>query len=218
MLFVAAGFFYLAFSHGGWWWLLLYPGIGQIITSLGYLYLGAGVFGKRKDGLIPLWSILLNGPYLFYYNALWISLRLLRIKNSFDPIDDSLWLGRRPLAGELPQGVKWVIDLTAEMPRKSGVIDDEHYLCVPILDVSILPPAQILELAKKVAALDGPALVHCAEGRGRSATLMAAILMVRKSAPSAQQAIDLLKTKRSGIKINRRQRACLNEVEKLLGS
>jgi hypothetical protein len=213
MLLTAAAFIMTALWFGGWAWLLLYPGIGQIILASGYLRFGAGVLGKHSDGRFPIWAILLNGPYLFYYNFLWIILHRswLPRGNQFDEVAPGLWIGRRPQHGELPPGVRWVLDATAEMPRASRSVPDDHYLSIPILDIHMMPLDQFTAAVQRVAILNDPVLIHCAEGRGRSATLAAGVLLFRGLAHSADDAVRMLKSVRQGVKLSRVQLRVLGQ-------
>ncbi|MFI5380693.1 MAG: dual specificity protein phosphatase family protein [Tepidisphaerales bacterium] len=205
-LVIFAGFLGVSAWRGsGWMWLLAWPMLSCLVMAGGYLGLGARVTGKRPDGRFPLWSILVCGPYLLYYNCLAPLGRWIRRDRLLDRIVPGLWLGRIPARGGLPPEIQWVVDVVCEMPRAAGVVDDAHYIAFPMLDGSILPVDEFRAAVRRTAALDGEVLIHCAAGRGRSATLMAGVLLARGLADSPERAVDMLRAARPGIRINRSQ-------------
>lgn len=62
--------------------------------------------------------------------------------------------------------------------------------------------------AQQVAA-GRPVLVHCAHGHGRSATVLAAILIADGRAAGVAEAEALMQAQRPRVRLNRRQRAAL---------
>ncbi len=168
------------------------------------------VFGKRRDGALPLATWALFGPYLAVTSLLvWLVPRVSR-ENDWDEIAPGLYLGRR--APRLPEGTTTVVDLTAELPRIPG---DAEYLPIPTLDGAAPRLASVLELARYV---DGHRVVaiHCAAGHGRSAMVMAAVLMARGHAASADEAEALMRARRPRIGMSRDQRAMLSRIERRL--
>lgn len=75
-------------------------------------------------------------------------------------------------------------------------------------------PKQIeegVQFALDQAAQGRAVLIHCAHGHGRSATLLAAILIADGSAVSIEEAEKVMKRSRPRVRLNRRQRAALKQ-------
>ena len=128
-------------------------------------------------------------------------------ENVFDRIDDRLIVGRRLLAGELPE-VDIVIDLTCELNERSAV-RGPRYLSLPILDANVPEPGQLDQWIEQIAEETGTLYVHCAEGHGRTGLFAAALLLRRGQAKSAEQALEILQASRPGVRLNRKQRIAL---------
>src|SRR5207244_1868915 len=111
----------LAVLFGGWCWPLLWPALSFGVVAAGYAGLGPRIFGKRPTGRLSWWAVLLLGPYLLLTWALWHLHRRVSREPCCHEVAPALWLGRRPLAHELPDGVVLVVDLTAEFPAARGI-------------------------------------------------------------------------------------------------
>ncbi|MPZ49297.1 MAG: hypothetical protein GEU75_08355 [Dehalococcoidia bacterium] len=95
-------------------------------------------------------------------------------------------IAREPADADLPglhaAGVRGILDLRAEMPERSELASAAglRYLRVPVVEGDAPTPAE-LRLAtgwvKDRIAAEGPVLVHCREGRGRSAMVACATLV-----------------------------------------
>lgn len=220
IVFLAAGggLTALAAAIGGPAWLLLWPAAASWTVAAAYLGLGPGVFGKRPDGTVAWPARLLLWPYLSAAWVLWRLHRLLGAGRCCDEVADGLWLGRRPYHDELPAGVSLVVDLTSEFAEPRAVLAKAAYRCLPTLDASAPPQRAFLELVREVASWEGCVYVHCANGRGRSATAVAAVLMARGSADNVEQAMALLKKARPKTNLSRPQMRLLQKLERKFGS
>ena len=75
-----------------------------------------------------------------------------------------------------------------------------------------------VQWAAQQAAAGRAVLVHCAHGHGRSATVLGAILIAQGLAPGAAEAEALMKVQRPRVRLNRRQKAALQEWAALHGA
>jgi protein-tyrosine phosphatase len=143
---------------------------------------------------------------------LWHLVRLFSREACWNEIAPGLFLGRRAFPRELPSGVTLIVDLTGEFPAPRGARKGRDYLCFPILDAASPDEAGLRALIEQVAAWQGVVYIHCAQGHGRSALVMAGVLLRRGLARDAAEAIQRLKTARPGIRIKRPQRELLGRL------
>lgn len=161
-----------------------------------------GMLGKGADGRLPWWSVV----FLSWHVLVRGVARLTATRPTFSQVTETLWVGGWPRSGE---HTTWpaVIDVTCELPRQSP---EEDYLCLPVWDRSA-PSLEQLEAAvvfhRRHAAAGRPVLVHCAQGRGRSVTVAAAILVAEGR--SLADAIALISKRRPVAHLIRLQRGVL---------
>ena len=197
---------------GGLGWLLLWPALSFCIVAAGYLGLGARVFGKRTDGTIAWFTLVVLLPYFLYAWTIWHLSRLLRREDCYNEICPGLYVGRRAFAGELPKDVRAVVDWTAEFAEPREVRDGRRYLCLPTLDASVPPETEFREFVQAILSESGPTYVHCAEGHGRSGMVAAALLVSKGLATDVEDAVAQLRKARPGIRLNDRQAALVARV------
>lgn len=206
----------LAATFGGAAWLLLWPAVAFGAAGVGYLGLGARVFGKRTDGSVRWLTRLVMAPYLLFGWAAWRAVGL-GPEPVFDRITPWLYLGRRPAAGQLPADTTVVIDLTAEFPVDRRQLGDRAYLCLPTLDGHVPSPDELRRLVEQAHALGGVLYVHCAYGHGRSALVAGALLRRRGEVATAAEALARLKAARPRVKLSASQRHALSSWDDAAG-
>src|SRR5690349_15013055 len=111
----------LAALSGGAGWLLLWPALSFGLVGVAYLRKNPGALGKRADGTLAAGNTVLLAPYLA---LAWAIHRIERAVSREDPSNEvapGLWVGRRPLAHEIPREVRIIVDLTAELPASAAV-------------------------------------------------------------------------------------------------
>lgn len=208
-----SGFLLVKFLAAGF--AIAFSGVG-----LAYAFIGPRAFLKQANGRLPVLSYLLFWPY---HGLNWLSLRGFRCvakENAFDEICEKLYLGCRLSPGDKHEieklGIRSVLDLTCEFsetPAMRGV----GYRCIPLLDTFAPSVEQLADgadwLAERVA--QGPVYVHCALGHGRSATFVAAYLLVSGKAATPNEAVEMIRRIRSRIGLHPGQRAVLNELAEL---
>ncbi len=196
---------------GAWQLLVAWCLLSMVLCGLSYAHFGVQILQKSEEGEFPFFSLLANAPWRWEYMAV-VFLESLRAAQASNEISPGLWLGRYPLKHDLPEGVKLVVDLTAVLPKPKAISEDVDYLCLPTLDGYAPEAEPFLELVEKVARHEGPILIHCARGRGRSATLMAAVLVKRGLASDIERANTMMQEARPCVRLHRQQLELLNAV------
>jgi hypothetical protein len=136
----------------------------------------------------------------------------------FSQVTPRIWLGGAPTYGRdydamLADGITAVLDVRAERAANLAFYEahDISYRRFRVPDIDI--PNDVV-LTEAVDWIDGQlaegrtVLVHCAKGRGRSATIVAAYLM-RADGLSFDEANQLLRSKRTLVKLEARHRRVL---------
>jgi protein-tyrosine phosphatase len=217
----ALGWFFVvfglpAFAYGLWtlpWnFLSVIYGAGLLAIGIAYLRGDPSGLGKQADGRFRGAKGWLGLGYRGMTEAV-SRLRIVTSREDFwNEIEPDLFLGRIAAAHRLPPGVALVVDLTAELAEPASTRAGRDYRCLPTLDGCVPEDAPFLALALEVALRPGRTYVHCAVGHGRSATLVAAVLLARGRAATVDAAEAQMRQKRPRVGLSPSQKALLNRL------
>ena len=215
---LAAVFVWLAVQLG----LPSFGGVAGLLTAMGLMGptvaygLGKpGVIGKQPDGTHPGWAQFVHGSYLGLcrFSAAMARLRGLKPWND---VGDGIVLGARPMPREVgtlldDHGVGAVVDLTCELVDPARLRKNTVFLCLPTLDGTPLTAEQLSRGVDFIDAQRGQhaVYVHCAVGRGRSATLVVAWALAAGKADSVEAAEAWLKERRPAVRLGASQKAAV---------
>lgn len=177
----------LALAFGGWGLWLLWPALSLLMVAAAYGALGPAAFAKDDDGHMSLAARVLFGPYLlgaFVNSRIWT-----RSEPRCVEVCDGVHLGRFPTTADLA-GFATVIDLTSEFTRPAGNV---VWRAFPSLDL-VAPDAELLSrAADAIETAEGPVLVVCALGYGRSVAALAVWLVRSGRAGTVERALENLR-------------------------
>jgi len=187
--------------------------VHAVITALFLLRRGEWLIGKRADGTLPLWSLVV---WAAFHAPTWLYTRVHTMMSSVPvatEVHPGWWIGGR-YAHWLPGKRKWAltIDLTVEFPE-SCYSESLRYLLLPCWD-GTPPDAHGIERAAKLAAdsqARGDIMVHCAHGRGRSTCVMVACLVRAGEFTTWRDAFESVRKQRKGVKLNGKMRRALDD-------
>lgn len=206
---LAAYLVVIAVAVNGFAWVLLWPALSFSLFASAYAFHSPGVLGKRRDGRVAWWAWPTLGPVLGLLSALWHLQLWVRREAVCHEVAAGVWLGRRPRYGEIPAGVRLVVDLTAEFAKAPGVGMGHEYACLPTLDGLAPGAVEVEAILAKIEACGGPVYVHCALGHGRSALVAAAVLLRRGIVGDIRAAELHLRERRPGVRLKGAQRRLL---------
>jgi protein-tyrosine phosphatase len=196
----------LAVRSGGAMAVVAWPGAALLLAGGAYVSGSPRPFGKRADGSLAPLSVLALLPYLAATWGLWRVQRRIWRRPPSHEVAPRLWIGQRPLPGELPPGTTLIVDLTCEFRAHPGVLVGAEYRCLPTLDGRAPDGAALARLVAAIAAHDGVMYVHCAAGHGRSAVVVACVLLARGLATDADDALRMLRAIRPTVSLTAEQR------------
>jgi len=191
--------------------LLSWLALANTVVAYGYHTGRVAVFGKRDDGRLALLPALVLLPYLLLVWAFfWAkTFGLRRGEACWHRAAPGLYVGRKPRAFELPSDCTLVVDLTCEFTETQDVVRQHAYRCFPILNRHVPKEQALRALLQALQAHDGGIYVHCGAGRGRSAMLVAALLVLRGHATDVEAAERALTALRPGVKLHAAQRTLI---------
>jgi protein-tyrosine phosphatase len=195
---------------------LLWPATSFAAVAVAYIARSTAVFGKRSDGTITLWSMLLLLPFLVYVWLVWHLVRLTSREPSSHELLPNVRIGRRLLPAELDANVTLIVDLTCEFNEPLRNRQSREYWAFPVLDAFIPTEKQIVQWACAIAAHQGMAFIHCAQGHGRTGTLAAVLLLIKGIATTSDEAIAKVQQARPLLRLNTVQQRFVDRVANMM--
>jgi len=187
-----------------------------IIIGLAYLSSSPRLLGKQKNGAMNPLPVLMLLPFFVLAWFVWhIQIRMTR-EDRFNEIIAGYILGRRLLPKELPAKIRSVVDVAAEFYEPSEIVKMTHYINCPMLDGSGCDLESFKKLIDEIERSGNGTYIHCAQGHGRSATVMAGILIKKGLVSNPEEAEEYIKLRRPGIRINKTQKKLLAEYQESL--
>ena len=160
----------------------LWPAFALSMVACAY-WTGDPAWLSKRNGHIAFWM----WPYTL---GAWINSRIwTRNQEPWQHLADGVWIGRAPVPGHT---FATIIDLTAEMP-----VHARHN--IQILDLTVPANSQVATAVQAIISAERPALVCCALGYSRSATVAAAWLIAAGHADSAEDAVEQVRKVRPQI-------------------
>lgn len=197
-------------QFGGAGWLLAWLGLCFAALGMAHLARYPFLFGKRPQGDLPFWSLLVFLPLHAYTNLIWQAMRYLSKEPPISMITDQLLIGRRLVEGELPSGVNLIVDLTSEFSESRSLVRSARYLSFPILDGSTPDPAVFRGFLRSLPM--ECCFIHCAQGHGRTGLFACAYLIERGIAQDVDSALGMLVAARPALRLNREQKLFLDRL------
>ncbi|MFO7565290.1 MAG: hypothetical protein R6X02_21790 [Enhygromyxa sp.] len=186
--------------------LLLWFALGFGLIAAAYLLERPQLFGKRPNGTLAPWAVVIALPVVLLNYALWTCKTLLRGEPANHEVAPGIFVGRLPLPGDLPPGITTIVDLTSELIAHPRVRIHPGYRVYPMLDDGFVDPGELERIVAELVDLPGAMLIHCAAGHGRSATLAAALGIARGHFSDPAQAEAAMRRIRPRIRLRRQQR------------
>lgn len=173
------------------------------------------LYGKRSDGTRSWWLVLLTLPFLGPVWLWWHCRRPTLTEAPWHELSPDLVLGRRLLDREFDLEVDHIVDLTCEYTERPKQRNHPGYLSLPIVDGAAPPPQVLQQYTERVQKLKGRIFLHCAEGHGRTATVAAALLIVRGEARDVDDALARIAAVRPKARPYARQLRVLHRMVQL---
>eukprot|EP01102_Stenamoeba_stenopodia_P008196 TRINITY_DN2337_c0_g2_i1.p1 TRINITY_DN2337_c0_g2~~TRINITY_DN2337_c0_g2_i1.p1 ORF type:complete len:273 (-),score=47.88 TRINITY_DN2337_c0_g2_i1:553-1371(-) len=200
-------------------YILLWPAIVYTIVTFAYIINIPSVLALKDEetGRLNHAMIIFMFPFLLLVWLVWYSRAATTSDPSSQHIVEKWYIGRQPLRhADLPHNTAMVVDLSSEFGRlyslrKSSI----KYRCISSLDTSPPPDHKLgryIKIMKEAIAVDGNVFIHCANGHGRSAAFLVAVMWMSGYSPSLSEAEKTLKSIRPSIRIRAGQRRFLEQI------
>jgi len=191
----------------GWLILAAWLGCDFLVLGIAHARGAHGVFGKRQDGALPLWSWLVFLPLLIYIAVVWHAIRSLSREPALNTVTNNLAIGRRLLPSEVEGRFENYVDLTAEFAEPASIRRSSAYHCFPILDGGAPDPESLHRVIGRLRP--GKTFIHCAQGHGRTGLFALAVLLKSGAARTVDDGLRMLQAVRPGIRLNGVQQRCI---------
>ncbi len=186
---------------------LLWPAMSWLGLTYVFWRNRPALLGKRADGTLSRLPAMVFLPHLAASEAYFHLKRfVLKREPCWNEVAPGIYIGRRPLPRELPAGVRWIVDLTAELYEPGELVRRRHYRYLPTLNRWVPDGASFSRLTRELATVPEPIYVHCGSGLGRSATVVAALLILRGLEKDVDQAERRMRRVRSRVYLHPAQR------------
>jgi hypothetical protein len=193
----------------------LWPAVSYALVTFAYAGGGPGVFRKSR-GEVDWAAAILLAPHIWASKS---SLPYLRRKvQTWAQAAPNVYFGRLPADCErLPGDIVAVLDLTAEHDEPERLTQLE-YRNIPVLDHTLPTRGQLEEAVEFIERHTerGSAYVHCTFGYSRSAGVVAAYLLYKGIAISAEDARHQLQNRRPQVVLSSGWMALLDEYRAAL--
>jgi len=190
--------------------------LGAFLIWLGcdFLLLGGarfrrahGLFGKRPDGTLPVWSWFIFLPLFSLGILIWHLVRIVSAEPPFNHVSSQLVVGRRLLSRERAGEFANYIDLTAEFQEPRAFREAPGYVAFPVLDGSAPSPECLHAVVARLRP--GATFIHCAQGHGRTGLFALAVLLTSGAVRTVDEGLVLLANARPAIRLSREQAECI---------
>lgn len=182
---------------------LSWASLSFAIVASAYIGILPRAFFKGSNGVIPVWSKLLNLPFLLYTCMIWHIYRLLSNESATNKVSDELVIGRRLLAKEVTEDYDSYVDLTAEFDEPRELREKPSYISFPILDASVPSLKDLISLLDNIE--NKKLFVHCAQGHGRTGLIALALLLRKGIVQDVSEGVAHLQECRPALNLNRNQ-------------
>lgn len=177
--------------------------ISVMNVAISYFGILPNAFFKRSNGVIPLWSKILNIPFLLNLSAVWHLQRLISRESFTNRVSNNLVIGRRLLPKEIKEEFDRYVDLTAEFDEPKSIREKSSYVCFPILDTSVPKIEDLVNLLCKIE--NKKLFLHCAKGHGRTGLVAIALLLKNGTIKDVCEGIKFLQRFRPALNLNQYQ-------------
>ncbi|MDR1493657.1 MAG: hypothetical protein LBT05_13185 [Planctomycetaceae bacterium] len=172
------------------------------------------VLGKRQNRICFLPFAIVNFPFLFAYWLVWMFRHLiLRHEPVHEIPGTGISVSCWPAFHVSLENYDFVVDVSSETPKlyrtQTTPTTNESqnqsslpkYICLPNLDGVPLDRLELSEEIRRGMRI----LVHCAQGRGRSAVMACLLLVKLEYARTGEEAFQTLKSSRPKVHVSRYQ-------------